>query len=101
MNQLHEKIASEVVNTLARISIPPRCASEIMPSSFLVRDLCVDSLSFLELLIQIENAFEIRFADDMVSVDAFSTVKSLIDYVEARHQDAPNIANYFGEACKL
>ncbi|HEX2095576.1 MAG TPA: acyl carrier protein [Longimicrobiaceae bacterium] len=75
------EITPFILQTIARISIPPRDPSEVRPTDSLERDLNVDSLGFIELVIEIENTFGMQFEDDYVFVQAHPSVQALIDYV--------------------
>lgn len=74
-------VAAAVLRELARICVPPRAPEEVRLTDCLERDLNVDSLGFIELVIELENAFGVQFEDDHVFVAAYPDVQSLVDYV--------------------
>lgn len=55
---------------------------EILPSSAFVEDLGADSLDVVEVVMAVEEEFEIEIAE--TEVDNFECVKDLVDFVTAR-----------------
>jgi len=56
--------------------------SNIVDKSDLINDFGYDSVSLIELIVNIEKAFGIEFNYDMLSVDILANFKSLRDYVK-------------------
>ncbi len=69
---------------LAEISRPVRKDAIVLPESRLVEDLGVDSLTFMELLISIENRYDIVFDDERLAIDAYQTLEDLTTYVQSK-----------------
>jgi len=79
-------IASLITNALAEFL--SRDPSAILPSQALRDDLGLDSMALIELIFQIEEAFDLQIPDkDMVGL---VTVADVIDYVE-RHAAGENV----------
>ncbi len=75
-----EDIARKVKGTIAdRLGVAD---SEIQPTSALVEDLGADSLDLVELVMAIEEEFEVEIPDD--EVQKLRTVQDAVDYVTAR-----------------
>jgi acyl carrier protein len=73
-------VAQKVIEVIAKCEYLP--VDEVRPKSHLVNDIGVDSLSAIELVLAIEEAFEIDIPDD--DAERIETVQQAIDYVEAR-----------------
>jgi acyl carrier protein len=56
--------------------------SEIHPEADLTTDLCLDSLSIMELILNIEEAFGIPIPDD--DIDSLVTVQNLDNYIQTK-----------------
>lgn len=69
---------------LGTASRPRRAADDVEPRHGLVEDLGIDSLSFMEIVIAVENRYQVFFEDDYLSIDAFERVESLFAYVQGR-----------------
>lgn len=54
---------------------------EITDNASLVKDIGLDSIQILELIIALENEFNIRIDDEDLNYEIFSCVKSLTDYI--------------------
>lgn len=70
-----------VREALGGISKPPREPTEIEASDRLEEDLNVDSLGFIEFIIEVENRLGLTFEDDQVFVEAYGDVGELVEYV--------------------
>ncbi|MGE5631459.1 MAG: acyl carrier protein [Caulobacteraceae bacterium] len=44
----------------------------------------VDSITFIKIVVSLENEFDIEFDDDMLSVAKFLTIKSIAEYIESK-----------------
>lgn len=73
-----------IMGMIGQISAPRRMASEIQLTDSLTEDLNVDSLSFIELIIEIENAFGLEFDDSFLLMEAYPNVKAVVDYVNRK-----------------
>lgn len=54
--------------------------AEIVPTAKLKEDLQIDSLSAVELVLELENAFDVKIEDDELM--NFKTVQDIIDTIE-------------------
>ena len=57
---------------------------EIREEMTLVDDLSFDSLGFVQMILDIESTFGIKFDEEYVSMDKLVTVKDVINYVEEK-----------------
>lgn len=46
-----------------------------------------DSISFIELVVKVEQVFQIEFDDDHLSTEAFVNIKDFVDYVKIKCQN--------------
>lgn len=86
MEQFHraaapQEIEARIISMIAQISVPQREASEVSLSASLDQDLNVDSLSFIELLIELENTFGFTFDEDFLLMGAYPNVGTVVTYV--------------------
>jgi acyl carrier protein len=81
-----DEIEAMVRDRIGRISIPKRAAAEIGLSDSLDEDLRVDSLGFIELLIELEKTFGFECAEDFLLLDAYPSVGAMVDYIAGRMQ---------------
>lgn len=58
--------------------------AEVVPEANLVEDLGADSLLVTELVMELEDRFEIQIPDD--DAEKIRTVQGIIDYIEAKKQ---------------
>ena len=65
------------------IKVNTECSNEIFENSLLC-DLEITSIDFMKIVIEIETEFNIEFEDEKLQFSEFSTIQSLIDYVEKR-----------------
>lgn len=49
-----------------------------------LEDIALDSLSFMRIIIQLEEAFDIEFDDEMLQADVFTDIKSVANYIEVK-----------------
>jgi acyl carrier protein len=61
--------------------------AQLQETDRLFEDLNVDSLMALQLLVYIEEVFQISLPDDMVDPQVFSSISSLTSFIES-HQEA-------------
>ena len=57
---------------------------EIKEEMTLADDLSFDSLGFVQMILDIESTFGIKFDEEYVSMDKLVTVKDVITYVEEK-----------------
>ena len=65
------------------IKVNTECSNEIF-ENLLLCDLEITSIDFVKIVIEIETEFNIEFEDEKLQFSEFSTIQSLIDYVEKR-----------------
>ncbi|MNP84702.1 acyl carrier protein [compost metagenome] len=47
-----------------------------------MQDAGINSLGFIRLVVEIENAFQIQFEDDMLNIELFHSMQDLVAYIE-------------------
>lgn len=77
MNNVYKKIISK----LSLLDIEEADVKEEMT---LTEDLSLDSLSFVQMVLMLENAYNIKFDDDYISMDKLKTVKDVEDYLKKK-----------------
>ena len=77
MNKEYKKIISK----LSLLDIEEADVKEEMT---LTEDLSLDSLSFVHMVLMLENAYNIKFDDDYISMDKLKTVKDVEDYLKKK-----------------
>ena len=80
MNKVKERI-KEVISKSYMSNLSPE---EIREEMTLVDDLSFDSLGFVQMILDIESTFGIKFDEEYVSMDKLVTVKDVINYVEEK-----------------
>ena len=91
MQQLAPTIEKDEIEAMLRdrigqIGAPRRTASEVGLLDSLDQDLGVDSLGFIELLMELENTFGFECDGDFLLMDAYPDVGAVVDYVTERMQ---------------
>lgn len=49
-----------------------------------LQDAGINSLGFIRLVVEIENAFQIQFEDDMLNIELFHSMQDLVAYIERK-----------------
>jgi acyl carrier protein len=75
-----ERLEQTILSMIANV-LDPKGSAEISLTSSLEHDLHIESLLFIELVIEIENLFNISFDDDHLLIGAYSDVQSFVDHV--------------------
>ncbi len=75
-NDIERKVKSTIAD---RLGVPE---AEIQPTSALVEDLGADSLDLVELVMAMEEEFEVEIPDD--EVEKLKTVQDAVSYIAAR-----------------
>lgn len=75
---------TEVFNILS--TLLSRNREQILPSHRLMEDLEIDSLGIVELIIAIEETFEIKLDGTLLTMDRLYTVQDLLDFVSLHHE---------------
>ena len=78
---LEDEVKEKVIKTIGEISIPKKESDKIKLSDSLDRHLNVDSLGFIEMIIEFENDFNISFDDDFLQVAAYPDVQTVVEQV--------------------
>ena len=78
--QLKEQIKEMIVERL----FLPVAPGEISDDENLMESYEIDSVNLFEIVVGLEEQFDISFEDDDFSVDLFATIDSLADYVEQK-----------------
>lgn len=80
MNNQYKKILSEV----SALGI---AEDDIKEEMTLVDDLAFDSLTFVQMVLMLENAYNIKFDDEYINIEKLKTVKAVADYLETKTGD--------------
>jgi len=76
MEDVQGKITKILVD---KLGIAP---TEVTPDANLIKDLGIDSLDYAELVMEFEQAFDIRIPDD--DAEKLQTVKEAVSYIEQK-----------------
>ena len=77
MNNAYKKIISEV----SALGI---AEDGIKDEMTLVDDLAFDSLTFVQMVLMLENAYNIKFDDEYINIEKLKTVKDVVDYLNTK-----------------
>lgn len=81
--QVVEKIIEKIEDLISEFFINnPKQKPEVNLDSNLRDQLRVDELAFIELVLWLENIFELEISDD--AIDQFFIVGDVVDYIQAR-----------------
>ena len=58
----------------------------------LFSDLPFDSIKFIKMVVSIESEFDFEFDDEMLLITKFPTIRSMVEYVEAKVTTNPENA---------
>lgn len=76
-----EAIRDRILHVLGQISVPQRAATQVNLTDRLDADLNVDSLGFIEFVMELEASFNIQVEDDFLLMESYPNVQSVIDYI--------------------
>ncbi len=76
MTNVQEKVTSMLVE---KVGIEP---SQVTPAANFIKDLGIDSLDYIELIMEFERAFDIRIPD--TEGEQLKTVGQAVDYIEKK-----------------
>ena len=77
MNNAYKKIISEV----SALGI---AEDGIKAEMTLIDDLAFDSLTFVQMVLMLENAYNIKFDDEYINIEKLKTVKDVADYLNTK-----------------
>lgn len=80
MNNEYKKIISEV----SALGI---AEDGIKDEMTLIDDLAFDSLTFVQMVLMLENAYNIKFDDEYINIEKLKTVKDVAEYIEVKTGD--------------
>ncbi len=84
MVNVQEKVTSLLVG---KLGIEP---SQVTPSANFIKDLGIDSLDYIELIMEFEQAFDIRIPD--TDGEQLKTVGETINYIEKKIAEQKSMA---------
>lgn len=76
----------EVISTIIKELKPDQTAT-INVNLDLIDDLGFDSINMLQLILELEEKFEISISDDDLDIDNFKSIKSIIALIEKNYAD--------------
>ena len=56
----------------------------ILPTSNLVNDIGINSIQFIQMIVQIENEFNIEFDNEFLNINRFENITSISNYVMSK-----------------
>jgi acyl carrier protein len=79
------KSTSEIITKILvdKMGISP---TEVTPDANFIKDLGIDSLDYAELVMEFEQAFNIKIPDS--DAEKFATIKDAVTYIEERRSPA-------------
>ena len=77
----------EIIANCARIDISP---TNIKDDHILIDDLGYDSISFVTMIIMLEEVYDFTFDDENISTDIMQTVKNITDYISSKIKEREN-----------
>ena len=80
MDNIYKKIISEV----SALGIAEDVIKDEMT---LVDDLAFDSLTFVQMILMLENAYNIKFDDEYINIEKLKTVKDVAEYIKVKTGD--------------
>jgi len=85
MPRMKNKEAQRIVRKiLARVSIPSMEADDVRLNDSMTIDLNIDSLAYMEMIIELENSLNVTFDNEYVMDGSHSRVHDLVDYLVAK-----------------
>lgn len=82
-----ESIKVELIDILSRLFYENRLDPTMIEYADLVDDLGIDSITFISMVVEIEERFGIEFPDDLLSLDNFRKINGIVDIVERESID--------------
>jgi acyl carrier protein len=83
--------ASEIVAILREV-LGEACTAALEPDTEL-RTLGISSLNLMKVIVRLEGAFDVEFADEMLDLSSFPRISDLALYVERRARSAERAAS--------
>ena len=83
---INDKIIEIIKESIVEKNIrfgEPEIECEITPQTAL-HEISVDSITFIQIIVSIEEAFSIEFDDEMLLYESFADVQSIIDYTKMK-----------------
>lgn len=78
---MKESIQKKLIELLYKNFRITDISKDVIPNLDLIDDLSIDSLTFISLLIEIENAFGIIIPDEFVKLDSFRNFDDIVDII--------------------
>ncbi len=75
-------MTNDYLSIIAKISSIKPDVSDIKEDMSLVDDLAFDSVSFVSMIIMIEDAYSFEFDEEYISFEKLKTVKDVSEYIE-------------------
>lgn len=77
-------MTNDYLSIIAKISSIKPDVSDIKEDSSLVDDLAFDSISFVSMIIMIEDVYSFEFDEEYISLEKLKTVKNVAEYIELK-----------------
>ena len=75
----------EIIANCARIDISP---TNIKDDHILIDDLGYDSISFITMIMMIEEEYNFTFDDENINTDVMRTVKNIAEYISSKIEES-------------
>lgn len=76
------EIKSKLIDMLAMLFPDSGVDKDVLEYTDLIDDLGMDSITFISIVVEIEDVFEITVSDDLLLIENFRNVDSIIQIVE-------------------
>ncbi len=77
-----KEIKSKLIDMLAMLFPDSGVDKDVLEYTDLMDDLGMDSITFISIVVEIEDVFEITVSDDLLLIENFRNVDSIIQIVE-------------------
>lgn len=71
----------DIRNEICKIFVENNVSEEQIDDETLLREVGINSLSFIKIAVEIENRFNVSFPEEKLLLDEFDNFRSLLDYV--------------------
>lgn len=79
---MQDKVLNEVKNLIrGKLNDKPNM---VFDSNMMLSELDINSITFVEIVVALEEAFDFEFDDEKLFFTAFPTISSMVEYVESK-----------------
>ena len=77
-----EEIAEKLCDIIREVIEENEEVNEKISSDKTLREIGINSVQFISIIVKSEMEFDIEFDDDLLNSDRFSSIESIVDYIE-------------------